>query len=55
MVWSLRGPRPLAACASTSSTLIAEKGFDTSLVAELVARFDQETDCKCWERVKHRR
>lgn len=32
--------------------LIAEKGFDKSLVAELVARFDQETDCKCWERVK---
>lgn len=31
--------------------LIAEKGFDKQLVTELVAAFDRETDCKCWERV----
>ena len=32
--------------------LIAEKGFDKSLVAELVAAFNSGTDCKCWERIK---
>lgn len=32
--------------------LIAERHFDKTLVSELVAAFDRETDCRCWERVK---
>jgi hypothetical protein len=32
--------------------LIVEKGFDKSLITNLVAEFDHETDCRCWERVK---
>jgi hypothetical protein len=31
---------------------IGERGFDESLVSELVSAFDREADCKCWERVK---